>query len=90
MGERNTHPMSKRLRVIISDDEYRAVQLAARREGKTVSRVVREALRRVVTGQAEPTSEDRIAAVLRFARFAGPTGDIDTILSDVDRGRGLA
>lgn len=35
------------------------------------------------------TPEQRIAAVLRFARFAGPTGDIDQILAEIERGRSL-
>jgi hypothetical protein len=32
---------------------------------------------------AERTVEERIAAVLRFARFSGPTGDIDQILAEI-------
>jgi hypothetical protein len=82
--------MSKRLQVVMPDDEYRAIEDAARREGKPVARVVRETLVRGLADRAEPDPEERIAAVLRFARFAGPTGDIETILSDIERGRGLA
>ncbi|MDE2695904.1 MAG: hypothetical protein OXH97_05235 [Chloroflexota bacterium] len=33
------------------------------------------------------TPEQRIAAVLRFARFSGPTGDIDQLLDEIERGR---
>ena len=40
------------------------------------------------TRQVAP--EQRIAAVLRFARFAGPTGDIDQLLGEIERGRALA
>ena len=32
----------------------------------------------------------RIAAVLRFARFSGPTGDIDQLLAEIERGRAPA
>ena len=86
----HTHGVSKRLQVVMPDDEYRAIEDAARREGKPVAHVVRETLVRGLAERAEPDPEQRIAAILRFARFAGPTGDIETILSDIERGRGLA
>lgn len=82
--------MSKRLQVILPDDEYRAVADAAQRQGKPVARIVRESLRRALAEETELEPEQRIAAVLRFARFAGPTGDIDQILSEIESGRGLA
>ena len=66
------------------DDEYRAIADIARRQGKPLSRIVRDSLRRTVA------AEQRIAAVLRFARFAGPTGDIDQLLAEIERGRALA
>ena len=34
--------------------------------------------------------EERLRAVLRFARFEGPTGDIDRMLAEIERGRGLS
>lgn len=40
-----------------------------------------EAVRRV--------RRQRAQSVLRFARFSGPTGDIDEILADIDLGRGI-
>lgn len=73
----------------MSDEEYRAVARAARRRGKPLSQLVRESLRRTLAEEIEKPPEDRIAAVLRFARFAGPTGDVDGILAEIERGRGL-
>jgi hypothetical protein len=70
------------------DDEYRAIEDAARAEGKPVASIVRETLRRGLVERKEPDPEVRIATVLRFARFSGPTGDIDEILADIERGRG--
>jgi hypothetical protein len=78
--------MSKRIQVIMPDDEYRAVADLARRQGKSLSRVVRDSLRRTVAEESQEALEERIAAVLRFARFAGPTGDIDQLLSEIGRG----
>lgn len=81
--------MSKRLQIVMADDEYRAVVRAARRRGKPVAQLVRESLRRTLAEETERTPEQRIAAVLRFARFEGPTGDIDQILAEIERGRAL-
>jgi hypothetical protein len=39
--------------------------------------------------QPEEDVAERIAAILRFARFEGPTGDIDELLADIERGREL-
>ena len=80
--------MSKRLQVVMPDDEYQALERAAARAKKPVARVVRDVLRRGLAEETEPDPEARIAAVLRFARFSGPTGDIDEILADIERGRG--
>ena len=72
------------------DDEYRAIADIARRQGKPLSRIVRDSLRRTVAEEQQLAPEQRIAAVLRFARFAGPTGDIDQLLAEIERGRALA
>lgn len=81
--------MSKRLQVILPDDEYRAVSEVAERAGKPVAEVVRESLRRTVAEAQDLDPKQRIAAILRFARFNGPTGDIEQILEEIERGRGL-
>jgi hypothetical protein len=86
---RDAHPVSKRLQVVMPDDEYRALVATARRRGQPVARVVRESLRRSLEEESETDPDRRIAAVLRFARFAGPTGDIEHVLADIDHGRHL-
>ena len=78
------------MQVVMPDDEYRAMVRAARRSGKSVSQLVRDSLRRTLAEDAEQPAEERIAGVLRFARFAGPTGDIDRILAEIDQGRDSA
>ncbi len=72
------------------DDEYQAVADLARRRGESLSHVVRESLRRTVAEGQQASSRQRIAAVLRFARFSGPTGDIDQLLAEIERGRAPA
>ncbi len=82
--------MSKRLQVILPDNEYRALAEEASRRHEPVAQIVRESLRRTLAEVKEPTADQRIAAVLRFARFAGPTGDIDQLLDEIERGQRLA
>jgi hypothetical protein len=80
--------MSKRLQVVMPDDEYRAAAGVARRRGTPLSRLVRGSLKRTVAEETEDP-ERRIATVLRFARFSGPTGDIEQLLEEIERGRSL-
>lgn len=79
--------MSKRLQVVMPDDEYRAVATAARRRGSPISELVRDSLRRTVAQESAVDPEQRIAALLRYSRFAGPTGDIDRLLREIEQGR---
>lgn len=72
------------------EDEFEAVQRAARQRGKRVSELVRESLRRTTAEAVDEDPERRIAAVLRYARYSGPTGDIDEVLAEIERGRGSA
>jgi hypothetical protein len=71
------------------DEEYRALLEAARRRGQPVSRVVRDSLRQSLVEVPEPDPDPRIATILRFARYSGPTGDIGQMLEEIERGRDL-
>ncbi|MBI4820418.1 MAG: hypothetical protein HY791_29395 [Deltaproteobacteria bacterium] len=81
--------MSRRLQVVMTDTEYRAAARAAKRRGTPLSELVRKGLRRNVAEETEPSAEERLAAILRFARFSGPTGDIDQLLREIETGRDL-
>lgn len=70
------------------EEQYRALVDAARRRGRPISQLVRESLARTVA-EEQMDPEQRIAAVLRFARFSGPTGDIEELLREIERGRAL-
>ena len=54
-----------------------------------MSQLVRDGLRRELETDGDMDPDQRIAAILRFARFAGPTGDIDQLLEQIEQGRGL-
>ena len=81
--------MSTRLQVIVSEDELISLRQAARRTGLTVSEWARRALRRARDEQAGPTAESRLRAVERALACNHPTGDIDEMLADIERGRDL-
>jgi len=80
--------MSKRLQVVVDDDELAEIQRAARRSRMTSSEWVRQALRRA--RQAEPKGDPgkKLAIVRRAAGHAYPTSDIEQMLAEIDRGRG--
>ena len=87
--------MSARLQVIVSDEEMISLRQAARRRGLTVSEWARQALRRARDGQAGPSpaqipdAESRLRALERALACNHPTGDIDEMLADIERGRDL-
>jgi hypothetical protein len=78
--------MSKRLQVVFEDAEYRELQKLARKRGMTVSDWVRRALE--LARQREPVREPgrKIMAVREAARHAYPTGDIEQMLGEIERG----
>ncbi len=85
--------MSTRLQVIVSDEEMISLRQAARGSGLTVSEWARQALRRARDEQAgsgpaqTPDAESRLRALERALAYNYPTGDIDEMLADIERGR---
>jgi hypothetical protein len=78
--------MSKRLQVLLDESEWREIQRAARARRVTVAEWVRQALR--LARRQEPTGDlDRkLAAVRAGARHAFPSGDIEQMLDEIERG----
>jgi hypothetical protein len=79
--------MTKRLQVLFDDEELAAIQRLARRERKTTATWVREALRAASAEAAYPEAESKLKAVREAVAHAYPTGDIDMVLADIERGR---
>ena len=80
--------MSKRLQILVPDDEYRAIVRTAKERRRTVAELVRDSIRRTLREDAaQEAPERRIAAVLRYAKYEGPTGDIDELLAQIEEGR---
>lgn len=78
--------MSKRLQVLLEEDELRDIQKAARRSKTTVAEWVRQALR--VARQQQPKSDvARKLAIVRAAyRHRFPAPSIEEMLAEIERG----
>ncbi len=78
--------MSKRLQVLLDEDELREIQRIARARRMTVAEWVRQALR--FAGESEPVREaaKKLEVVRAAARHSFPTGDIEQMLSEIERG----
>ncbi|MBV8202900.1 MAG: antitoxin [Acidobacteria bacterium] len=78
--------MSKRLQVLLEEDELREIQRAARRERLTVAEWVRQALREVRRQRPQASLERKLAAIRKAAQHSAPTADIDQMLAEIERG----
>lgn len=78
--------MSKRLQVLLDENEFREIQRAARRRRTTVAEWVRQALRDVRRGEASGNADRKLEAVRAAVRHEFPTGDIDRLLEEIERG----
>lgn len=78
--------MSRRLQVLLDEREYQAIGDLAAQEGMTVSEWVRQVLR--AAGRDKPAGDQaRKLAVIRAAgRHSFPTGDVDQLLAEIERG----
>lgn len=78
--------MSKRLQVLLPDQEMTDIQRLARRERLTVGEWVRRALRQAREQKPSNDSETKLKAVRRGAEFSFPTADMEQMLSEIERG----
>lgn len=80
--------MSKRLQVVLEEAELAEIRRAARVNRMTVAEWVRQALRRA--RREEPSVEPRrkLAVVREAARGQYPTGDVEQMLGEIERGYG--
>ncbi len=80
--------MTKRLQVLLDDDELAEFQRLARRRRMTTAEWVRASLRAARDAEDAPDSGEKLAAIHRASRHAFPTGDIDQLLEEIERGYG--
>ena len=80
--------MSKRLQVLLPDGEFRKLQQASKKQKKTVAQLVRESIATQLQSACQEASpEHRIARILKFAKYTGPTGSIADLLAQIEAGR---
>lgn len=78
--------MSKRLQVLVEEDELREIKRVAAARRMTVAEWVRTAMRDARRRQPEAPPERKLAAVRAAARHRFPTGDVDRMLAEIESG----
>lgn len=78
--------MSKRLQVVLHDDEFQELREVAHSQGMTLSEWVRHALRKARTGRPAGDRARKLAAVRAAAKHSFPAGEIDEMLEEIERG----
>ena len=78
--------MSKRLQVILADLDYREIQRSAQSRGMSIAEWVRQALDLARRCEPGSTTGKKIDVVRAAVRHAYPTGDIDTMLAEIENG----
>ena len=84
---RYTHIMSKRLQVLLADDEMADIQTLAKREQLTVGEWVRRTLREARRQKSVRDPAVKLAAIRRAVEYNFPTADIDQMLREIEQGR---
>lgn len=77
--------MTKRLQVLFEDDEYEAIQLAAKKERVTVAEWVRQALRNAQKKRSL-SLEEKMQAISVATQNQYPTAEIDQMLTEITNG----
>ena len=77
--------MSKRLQVLLEEEEYIEIRGIARRQRVTLAEWVRQALRKAAVDQPG-TADVKLRAIVDASRHQFPTADIDVMLQEIDYG----
>jgi hypothetical protein len=80
--------MAKRLQVILQDPEYREIQKMARTRRMSLAEWVRQALDLARRREPLGTTGKKLEVIRAAAQHDYPTGDIDTMLADIEKGYG--
>lgn len=80
--------MSKRLQVLLDPKEYKQFMTIAKTQGMSLGEWVRQALRATVRQRSVGDAEEKLARIKRLAEKGDlPTGDIESLLAEIERGR---
>lgn len=78
--------MSKRLQVLLDEEEFDEIRRAARRQRLTVAEWVRQSLRAARAQETTASPASKLAMVREAARHSYPTGDVEQLLAEIEQG----
>jgi predicted transcriptional regulator len=78
--------MTKRLQVLLDDDELAEIQELARRRRQSTAAWVREALRKAREETVYPDAVRKLRAVREASAHAYPVADIEPMLEEIEQG----
>lgn len=81
--------MSKRLQVLLDEEEYEEIQSVARRQRVTLAEWVRQALRQA-RSDLPGTVDAKLRVIADASRHEFPTADIAVMLHEIEAGRRLS
>ncbi len=83
--------MTKRLQVLLDDEEYLEIQGIARRQGLPLAEWVRQALRRARSdASGSGTVDSKLRVIAEASRHAFPTADIEVMLREIEPDQNLS
>lgn len=80
--------MAKRLQVILQDSEYREIQRMARGRRMSLAEWVRQALDLARRREPLEGAGKKLEVIRAAAQHDYPTGDIDSMLAEIEKGYG--
>ena len=78
--------MTKRLQVLVDDEELAEIRRAARRRRQSVAEWVRGALREARSAEGGRPAGEKLKVLRASTSHAYPTGSIDEVLAEIERG----
>jgi 50S ribosomal subunit-associated GTPase HflX len=78
--------MSKRLQVVLTDEEYEELRNVSSAAGMTVSEWVRQALRKMRRDHSLLEADGKIEAIRAATKHEFPSGDVATMLDEIEAG----
>jgi hypothetical protein len=78
--------MAKRLQVILQDHEYREIKRISRARRMSIAEWIRQALELARREEPSTDSGKKLQAIRAAVQHEFPTGDIDSMLEEIERG----
>jgi hypothetical protein len=78
--------MTKRLQVLMDEDELRTIQRLARKDRITTAEWVRQRLREAQEQRARPDLERKLAVIRAASKYRAPAPDIDQMNAEIEQG----